>query len=357
MIRIAYKLFIRFFQRESLYLLLFLYVSMELNADRLKLKSGEQRIGRALTVTTTHLEWQEEGKTRKIPLNEILGIEVGYDGIPVCADYSSFGKENCDLLLFRLTKTSASFVKKDSPLELEVVPISKINTLRIEWDASQTELKRFVQPGTKGFWKTEIYTGNAILKSNENDVWILQTEEGEKKEISLSLSQIQHFEIKAKPKLTQTLITESPRLIPGYAPIQEKKYLKATLLFGGAFLSALGMAYEYNQSVQAINNDQEFIPGPDGRIYIVSNVLSTDRYDFHNQRFQIYTGVFTAIIAYSLFDSFYLGQVESKNGNTGSVRIKPNIRSYASLPGRQGQGNVNSDSMNMNYGLEIETRF
>ena len=116
------------------------------------------------------------------------------------------------------------------------------------------------------------------------------------------------------------------------------------------------MYYEYNQSVNAINNDREYLPTPDGRVFVVSNVLSTDKYDFHNRRFQTYTTIFSILVAYTLLDSFYLGQIESSTGNVSSVWIKPNIESMQ-FSREKNIIQPNQATTPFQYSIQVEARF
>ncbi|WP_109019806.1 LB_137 family protein [Leptospira kobayashii] len=334
--------------------LLFLLSVLPSFADKLKLKSGEIRNGRVLTVTTTQLEWQEEGKVSKYPLQEVIGVEVGYDGIPFCMETKPWGKERCDLFLHKLNSEKISFSYQESPLQLESLPVPLIESLNIRNVPGQ-EIIRFLEQGTSGFWKSKNFSGFAGLKSFKENRLELISNEKDKKTVIVELENFETFSIPKKNKVKEFLTTNSVKLIPGYKPFTEKKYGKSTLIFGTAALSALGMIYEYNQSVQAINGSQEFIPGSDGRVYVVSNVLSTDRYDFHNQRFQMYSGILVAVLAYSLFDNFYIGQVESKDGNTGSVWLKADAKAGV-ISQNRGYGGAASKEQ-IQYTLEVESRF
>ncbi len=339
---------------RNLFILLIFFIYPSLTADKLKWKDGTTSIGKAINVTGTHVEWQERGRVKKISLSEIDGIEVGYDGVSVCAEFLPNSQINCDLILHKLTKTSASFTTKDSPLKLDVVKLAKINKLEINFTEKE-DYSLFIDSGISGFFETTSFKGNGYLVSNQNKIWEIRPDDKKLPIQKINDGELLRFELVKKAAISEFITTNTPKIIPGFAPAKEKKYWKSAFLFGGSLLSGLGMVYEYNAAVNAINDDIEYIPAPDGRIYIVSNVLSNDRYEFHNQRFQIYAAVFTGFIAYSLLDAFYLGQVESNKGNSNSVWLKPSIiptvfakdRMYPLL------GNMNT----LNYQLEIETRF
>jgi len=333
---------------------IFLFISVPSFADKLKLKSGEVRNGRVLTVTTTQLEWQEEGKVNKYPLEEVIGVEVGYDGVGFCMVTKAWGKERCDLFLHKLNGERISFSYQDTPLQLEFLPVPMIEVLTIK-NVSGTEIIRFLEPGTFGFWKTKNFSGFANLKSFQENQLELVSDDKNKNTMLIALEDFETFSIPKKNKIKEFLTTNSVKLVPGYKSLNEKKYGKATFLFGAAAVSVLGMIYEYNQSVQSINSSQEFIPGPDGRVYVVSNVLSTDRYDFHNQRFQMYSGLLIGVLAYTLIDNFYIGQMESKDGNTGSVWLKADAKAGA-VPQNQSYGGVSAKEQ-IQYTIEIESRF
>jgi hypothetical protein len=335
--------------------LLALTMSAPLFSDKIFLKSGESSIGKALGVSGTHVEWQENGILRKIPLAEVQKIDVGYDGVPVCVEFSGVTTLNCDLLLHRLTKTSASFTSNETPLKLDIVPMAKIASLKLAFSDSEN-YSLFVTPGIIGYWETKQFKGKATLVSASKESWTILPEGKNQTEMIFLSGDLVSFEIPKKLSFAKVLAENVPKVVPGFSQAKEKKYSKAILLFGGAFVSGLGMIYEYNQSVDAINNDREFIPSPDGRVYIVSNVLSTDKYDFHNQRFQGYAAVFSILIAYSLFDSFYVGQVESKSGNTGSAWIKPNIDAVYMSKEKNLYTNSNSNAP-FHYSIQIETLF
>lgn len=337
-----------------LFVFFYLGYGLSLQADRIFLKSGESSIGKALSVSTTHVDWQEEKKkVRKIPLSEVERIDVGYDGVPVCANYKPMVAENCDLLLHQFSKSTVSFTSKAAPLKLDVVPLSKLVTLKLTF-SKQEDYSLFLKPGISGIWEAGDFKGSATLISNQNQIWILQPKGKGLPSISIPAEQLESFQLDRANTITEIVIENGPKVIPGLAPLQDKKYTKSALLFSGAILSGFGMIYEYNQAVNAINNDREYLPSPDGRIFIVSNVLSTDQYDFHNRRFQAYTALFTMIVAYSIFDAFYLGQMESKNGNTSSVWLKPGVE--ASVQSRQKYNPISTGNL-WHYSFEVEARF
>ncbi|XDD41279.1 hypothetical protein AB3N58_08055 [Leptospira sp. WS60.C2] len=327
-----------------------------LTADKIRLKSGEVLNGKVQNVTPTHVEWVDQGKRYKFPNEEVLGIDVGYDGLPACADYKTFGVEDCDLILTRLTKTHASFSKKSSPLELETIPIKKITSLKVRKE-SGTPIDRYIQIGAKGKWvfsNKEIF---GVYKSLDRGRMTIETEE--KKLETADALDFESFEYYDKSLLTKVIKEETPKVIPGYTSVSEKKYGKAAFLFGTALLSGAGMAYEYNMSVKAINQDIEYIPTGDGRVFLFANTLSNDRYDFHRQRFTIYAAVLATVLTYSFIDSFYLGQRDSGKETSSAVYLKP-ILDYRT------NSNVNFFSENrfvqrpneaLHYGFSFESRF
>ncbi|MCW7471106.1 LB_137 family protein [Leptospira kanakyensis] len=329
-------------------------------ADKIRLKSGEVLNGKVVNVTATHVEWQDQGKRYKFLNTEVLGIDVGYDGLPACADYKTFGVEDCDLILTKLNKTSASFSKKSSPLELEIIPIKKISSLRISAE-SGFPMERYIDPGVKGKWVfgDKELVGN--FRTLERGKIIIETET--KTLESVDLLDFKSFEIQNKSVIVKVIKEETPKVIPGYAPISEKKYGKAAFIFSGAFLSGLGMLYEYNASVNAINNDMEYIPTSDGRVFVFANTLNTDRYDFHRQRFLMYSVVFTSIITYSLIDSFYLGTMESKkenaHTNANGVYLKPflDMKPNSNVFGAASMNQFQKPNESLFYGFSFESKF
>lgn len=335
-------------------LLLMVFAFFSLSADKIRLKSGEVLNGKVVNVTASHVEWQDQGKRYKFLNSEVLGIDVGYDGLPACADYKTFGVEDCDLILTKLTKTNASFSKKSSPLELETIPLKKIATLRVNSE-SGFPMERYIDPGVKGKW---VFAGKEIFgnfKTLERGKITIETET--KSLESVDILEFESFEIQNKSVIVKVIKEETPKVIPGYTPITEKRYGKAAFIFGGALLSGLGMLYEYNASVNAINNDIEYIPTSDGRVFIFANTFSTENYDFHRQRFLIYSAVFTSIITYSLIDSFYLGKMESQKENANGVYLKPilDLKPNSNALGSMNQFQKPNDSLF--YGFSFESRF
>ncbi|TGM36865.1 hypothetical protein EHQ89_09105 [Leptospira biflexa] len=325
-----------------------------LHADKIRLKSGEVLNGKVVNVTPTHVEWTDQGKRYKFANEEVLGIDVGYDGLPACADYKTFGVEDCDLILTRLTKTNASFSKKSSPLELEIIPLKKITTLRVKKE-SGFPVDRYIQFGAKGKWvfsNKEIF---GMYKSLERGKMTFETDE--KKLESAEALDFESFEYQNKSVIAKVIKEETPKVIPGYASVSEKKYGKAALLFGTAFLSGIGMAYEYNMSVKAINQDIEYIPTGDGRVFLFANTLGNDRYDFHRQRFTAYAVVFASILTYSFIDSFYLGQRESNQDSSQAVYLKPTIDYKPHSSFQQFNTTIYKPNEFLLYGFSIETKF
>ncbi|WP_244279763.1 LB_137 family protein [Leptospira brenneri] len=340
--------------RVSFSLIILILGSTSVLADKIRLKSGEVLNGKVVNVTATHVEWQDQGKRYKFLNTDVLGIDVGYDGLPACADYKTFGVEDCDLILTKLNKTSASFSKKSSPLELEIIPLKKISSLKISAE-SGFPMERYIDPGAKGKW---VFGDKEIVgnfKTLDRGKIIIETES--KTLESADLLDFKSFEIQNKSVIVKVIKEETPKVIPGYSPITEKKYGKAAFIFSGAVISGLGMLYEYNASVKAINNDMEYIPTSDGRVFIFANTLSTDRYDFHRQRFLMYSVVFTSIIAYSLIDSYYLGPMETKKENANGVYLKPilDMRSNTNVYGVWNSFQKPNESLF--YGLSFESKF
>ncbi|TGL07554.1 hypothetical protein EHQ39_13220 [Leptospira levettii] len=338
----------------TLFFLGLVLFGFDLFADKIRLKSGEVLNGKVQNVTPTHVEWVDQGKRYKFPNEDVLGIDVGYDGLPACADYKTFGVEDCDLILTRLTKTSASFSKKSSPLELETIPIRKITTLKIKKE-SGLPVDRYIQFGAKGKW---VFSNKEIFgtyKSLDRGKMNFETED--KKIESADALDFESFDYQNKSVIAKVIKEETPKVIPGYASISEKKYGKAAILFGSAFLSGIGMAYEYNMSVKAINQDIEYIPTGDGRVFLFANTIGNDRYDFHRQRFTIYGVVFASILTYSFIDSFYLGQRESNKENSQAVYLKPMLDYKPNT--LFNQLNVYSQKPNefLQYGFSFESKF
>ncbi|TGL90999.1 hypothetical protein EHQ68_03360 [Leptospira congkakensis] len=335
-----------------------IFGSSSVIADKIRLKSGEVLNGKVVNVTASHVEWQDQGKRYKFLNGDVLGIDVGYDGLPACADYKTFGVEDCDLILTKLTKTAASFSKKSSPLELEIIPLKKIATLKITAE-SGFPMERYIDPGAKGKWVfgDKELVGN--FKTLERGRIIIETET--KSLESVDILDFKSFEIQNRSVIAKVIKEETPKVIPGYAPITEKKYGKAAFIFTGALLSGLGMLYEYNASVKAINNDMEYIPTADGRVLIFANTFSTDRYDFHRQRFLMYSVVFTSIITYSLIDSYYLGTMDSKKENAHSdangvylnpiLDMKPNTNVFGTW------NQLQKPYESLFYGFSFESKF
>ncbi|MCW7492143.1 hypothetical protein ND861_05675 [Leptospira sp. 2 VSF19] len=326
-----------------------------LSADRIRLKSGEVLNGKVVNVTVSHVEWQDQGKRYKFLNTDVLGIDVGYDGLPACADYKTFGVEDCDLILTKLTKTSASFSKKSSPLELETIPLKKISTLQVNSD-SGLPMERYIDSGVRGKWVFGDKEILGVFKSLERGKITIESES--KTIVTFDPLDFKSLEIQNKSVIVKVIKEETPKVIPGYSPIAEKKYGKAAFVFGGALLSGLGMLYEYNASVNAINKDIEYIPSGDGRVFIFANTLSTDHYDFHRQRFLIYSAVFTAIISYSLIDSFYLGSIETKKESNSGVYLKPYVDMRPNLTRFSGIWQpFQKPNDSMFYGFSFESRF
>lgn len=339
---------------QRVFLLGILVLVSSLSADKIRLKSGEVLNGKVQNVTPTYVEWIDQGKKYKFLNEDVLGIDVGYDGLPTCADYKTFGVEDCDLILTRLTKTNASFSKKSSPLELETIPIKKIATMKVTAE-SGSPVDRYIQIGTKGKWTFKNKEIFGLYKSLDRGRMSFETED--KKLETADLLEFQSYEYQNKSIIVKVIKEETPKVIPGYTSISEKRYGKAAFLFTTALVSGLGMAYEYNMSVKAINQDLEYIPTGDGRVFLVSNTLGNDRYDFHRQRFTIYAAVFASILTYSFIDSFYLGQRDSNKENSQAVYLKPlldfknNVNPFLSA---KTQTNPNDS---LHYGFSFETSF
>ncbi|TGL99474.1 hypothetical protein EHQ79_16910 [Leptospira jelokensis] len=336
------------------FLLGMLLLTGTLSADKIRLKSGEVLNGKVQNVTPTHVEWVDQGKKYKFLNEEVLGIDVGYDGLPACADYKTFGVEDCDLILTRLTKTSASFSKKSSPLELETIPIKKISNLKVSQE-SGLPVDRYIQIGTKGKWtfKTKEVTG--LYKSLDRGRMTIETED--KKLETADILEFVSFEYQNKSVIAKVIKEETPKVIPGYTSISEKRYGKAIFLFGTALVSGLGMAYEYNMFVKAINQDVEYLPTGDGRVFLASNILGNDRYDFHRQRFTMYAVVFASVLTYSFLDSFYLGQRDSGKDSSQAVYLKPMLDwKYNPNPYFISKTEKNPNE-SLHYGLSFETSF
>lgn len=331
-----------------------LLVFQSLSADKIRLKSGEVLNGKVQNVTPTHVEWVDQGKKYKFLNEEVLGIDVGYDGLPTCADYKTFGVEDCDLILTRLNKTNASFSKKSSPLELETVPLKKISNLKVTAE-SGLPVDRYIQIGVRGKWNFKSKEVSGLYKSLDRGKMTIETED--KRLETADILEFVSYEYQNKSIIAKVIKEETPKVIPGYTSISEKRYGKAIFLFGTALVSGFGMAYEYNMSVKAINQDVEYIPTGDGRVFLVSNTLGNDRYDFHRQRFTMYAAVFASVLAYSFLDSFYLGQRDSGKENSQAVYMKPILdwrtNSYSIFTTKT-QSYPNES---LHYGLSFETSF
>ncbi len=322
-------------------------------ADRLRLKSGEILQGKAVTVTSTYVEWQDLGKRYKFPHSEVLGIDIGYDGLPSCFDQSTFGQEDCAYLVHKLSRNSIQITKQNSPLKLETVPTKRIKYLQMNSDDS-LDASRYFDPGVSGIWRFKTKEIRGTLKKIENSIFSIESKDSGNAE--LPASEFLSYTLDNRSKLAENLVTETPKVIPGYNPILEKNYKKAGFLFAGALFSAAGMLYEYNQAVAAINSNTQYVPLSDGRIVIVANTFGNNQYEFHRERFYGYTAVLSLILGYTLYDSFYIGNSEpQKNHSANPVYLKPIIH---------GIGNTNpyfpDRSLDRNgfiYGFSFDSKF
>ncbi len=337
-------------------LILFCFLSGSLWADRIRLKNGTEREGKVLSVSKDTAVFLENGKKGNIKLEEIESIQVGYEGIPICLDYRWLRGKECSFLLYKFTKDQILFVDKNAPMDLKTLPLAKIKNLTFERDNSgeEKDLTKFFEPGAEATWNTKTYQGRATVSQvKKGQIELMPIEKGSKS-ISLNEKDIKAFKIKKKKSIAVEVIQETPKLIPGYAPIERRQYWKGVGLFTMAGIASAGMVYEYNEAVNAINNDQEFIPLPDGRVIVASNVISNKNYEMHAQRFVGYGVLLGLTISYSLLDAFYLGQVDNKKGNTSSVWMKVNLSPSIS---RTEPVSVGASSNHWNYGIEFETRF
>lgn len=330
---------------------LFLCEVQPIFSDKLRLKSGEVLQGKAVTVTSTHVEWQDLGKKYKFQHSEILGIDIGYDGLPACIDLSTFGKEDCDVLVHKLSRGTVQITKKSSPLKLETFALSKVKYLKIDNDP-ELELSRYFEGGIRGNWNFSGESEELLLIKTEIGKFSFESKEN--KNIVYESPNFVRFEIDKRSKITKTIVEETPKVIPGYSPILEKNYVKASFLLGGALLSGAGMVYEYNMSVNAINNNTQYLPTGDGRVFLFSNTFGNDAYDFHRQRFYAYTAALSLIIGYTLYDSFYLGSTESKSTQSKPIYLRPIFDSRRDSFLAKPQ---NIESANLFYGLSFETQF
>ena len=187
---------------RNLFILLIFFIYPSLTADKLKWKDGTTSIGKAINVTGTHVEWQERGRVKKISLSEIDGIEVGYDGVSVCAEFLPNSQINCDLILHKLTKTSASFTTKDSPLKLDVVKLAKINKLEINFTEKE-DYSLFIDSGISGFFETTSFKGNGYLVSNQNKIWEIRPDDKKLPIQKINDGELLRFELVKKAAISE----------------------------------------------------------------------------------------------------------------------------------------------------------
>lgn len=321
--------------------------------DRLRLKSGEILQGKAVTVTSTYVEWQDLGKRYKFPHSEVLGIDIGYDGLPACFDQTTFGQEDCAYLVHKLSKTTLQITKQSSPLKLESIPTKKIKYLKINADET-LDASRYFEAGVSGIWIFKSKEIKGILKKTENSNLFIESKDSGLEEFPSS--EFLSFSLDNRSKLAENLVKETPKVIPGYNPILEKNYKKAGFLFAGALFSAAGMLYEYNQAIAAINSNTQYVPLGDGRIIVVANTFGNDRYDFHRERFYGYTAIFSLILGYTLYDSFFIGNSEPQKNHSGNpVYLRPLVQGFGSTIPISHERTL--DKQGIMYGFSFDSKF
>lgn len=302
------------------------FESISLFPDRLRLKSGQVLNGKAVSVTERFVEWESEKRKQRFPHAQIEEILVGYEGPSICFQRKSEENKDCDWMAVSVSKAALTVTQKSNPLELTKIPVKDV----YQWEVYSTDslsMEEFFELGLEGIWKFQdesLVEGQLVQKTKLG--FILQKKSHQKQEFTWK--EFVSVSYQNKSLVNQLLVHETPKVIPGLKPALEKNYTKASLLFGGAFVSSLGMWYHYNQSVNAINNDLELLPTGDGRVLVFTNTFGNSRYDFHRERFVFYSVALVAILSYTLYDNFYIGETKwNEKEEVGKVYLQPILTS------------------------------
>jgi len=325
------------------------WVSIPLLADRIRLISGDSLEGRVLSLDQNFVRIETSLGIKNLPTKEVESLEVGYEGLPVCLTYGFFSRKDCNLLLVRLTPNQVEYVRKDKQTQKLSMPLEKVKNMSFLRDVKEKDISRFLEPGSLAEWKTKDQTTRARLVQKNKGILELETTDKKKRKILVPEKEILGFEIVPEKSVAVEVIEETPKLIPGYAPVERKQYSKGAIVFSMALAATGAMVFEYNEAVKAINNDRDFIPLPDGRILIAGNVLRNDDYYFHRQRYYGYGAVLSLVLGYSLLDTYYLGQREDKDGKGTATYL--NVR-FGGKPVEAGTGQPNAEVQ-----IQVETQF
>lgn len=303
-----------------IFLILFFLIINASFADMIILKNKQVLIGRYISEDERKIKFQTFNETKTINKSEIINLELGYSGVPVCYQLQNKWSQVCGDVIHFLDKNKMILGKGDALLEKEEFLLKDLRLISLKKSRKEDKIFYILRQGLPVTVRTN---GNSItgeVQSITHDSLTLKTPKE-----SLIFNEIEIDEVSwqapEKMKFSLSFLRYS---VPGLFQFQEgrrfKGFLLGFLFFG--FAGAIGV--EYSAAQNALSADMDYILVGES-IYVGSNLLPNKQYQGHLRGM---TAAIAGITLVSLFHSYEVYSFVSSKGVKASIHMQmPSIGS------------------------------
>ncbi|WP_156781775.1 LB_137 family protein [Leptospira tipperaryensis] len=304
--------------------------SQESFADTILLKDNTTLIGRVLEYKERSIRFENAYETIEIPSNQIVSIEIGFNGIRTTLKTKSDPDVHQWTLIHSESNGKFTFYDKRKS-KLLIIEFKDIESLEYEFPFDKNNFRSVV-----GGYEVEIISKkgerkSGVLSAIRSNTTVLLSNS---KEISISNSGISKIVYKNKQEKDTENVHKHYNIklyyfvLPGLYQIRTKRISFGTFLLLSTLLSAGASQYEYERGKNELQKQREF----NERSILFGKELGLINSDFnyeayyehknHNRSFLILTSVFYII---NLLDLWTWKSISTKNDNS-SFQILPSFR-------------------------------
>ncbi|WP_125169917.1 hypothetical protein [Leptospira perolatii] len=272
--------------------------------------------------TSTYIYVKTASGMRKLPIDSIKHVRVGYSGIPICLEKTNEPGQKCDLYLHLITKDSIYTFRGANATKLDQLKLENVKYLEFKKNKSQS-ISHIIQVGSKlKFFTTDPKPLAGTILEISNKSFHVESEDG--KQSWIPENQIVKGSYSSQEEIEYSEATPSrfrfyDLLIPGLYQGRQNQKLKSRFMFSLFGLLAAGTAYEYAQARAAKDKAQsELTVYPYGDKLYVFNKNDYSEFEMHKRENNAFAGTLLILYLYNSFDIF-----RSKDGVKVGVKAVP----------------------------------
>lgn len=278
--------------------LLFMFVPWAVHADIIYLRDGTRVEGLFQYQEGSNFIFETFDGKVSIPSKNIVRMEMGYTGIPIC--YSTKDgkvKNNCNAILHLLDDDEALIVNERGSLKRTSVDPDDISFLEFRKEKPGQRVITLLGPGVGIKTVVGGKTINGAIEEVDEGELLVEQEDGEK--VSLMEESLRSGVLYIPEKKLYFDFQYSD-IIPGYSQYAHGEYFKGSAILGGLVIFGAGLAAEYQATValssQAMN-DPAFL--------IYNDPSYKKQFETHKQNQAMFGFALAAVYGYHLYDSLF----------------------------------------------------